>query len=101
MTTSDKRRVDLVVSIGYEDDISHAKAVLEEIANAEPTRLSEEEIQVFVDDLAESAVSLGLRFWVSTDDYWTARWRALEEIKLRFDEEGISIPYNQIDVHMK
>ena len=44
---------------------------------------------------------IGLRAWVKTDEYWTTRWRILEEIKLTFDEEGIEIPYNQLTVHMK
>ena len=99
-TTSDKRRIDLIISIGYDDDLRKAKQLLAEIVAEEPARLTAEEIQVFVDDLAEHAVTLGLRFWVGTNDYWTARWHTLERIKEVFDANGISIPYNQIDVHM-
>lgn len=99
-TTSDKRRIDLIISIGYDDDLKKAKQLLAQIVTEEPARLTAEEIQVFVDDLAEHAVTLGLRFWVGTNDYWTARWHTLERIKEVFDANGISIPYNQIDVHM-
>ena len=56
---------------------------------------------VFVDDLADSAVILGLRAQVKTENYWPTRWKLLEDIKLTFDAEGIEIPYPQLDVHMK
>ena len=62
--------------------------------------IQDEDIKVFVDSLADSAVILGLRAWVKTEEYWTSRWRLLEEIKLKFDEEGIEIPFNQLTVHM-
>lgn len=55
---------------------------------------------MFVDSLADSSVILGLRAWVKTEEYWSTRWRLLEEIKLIFDEEGIEIPFNQLTVHM-
>ncbi len=99
-TMSDKRMIHLNVGIAYSDDISKAKAVLERIVEKEELRLKGEETQVYVDDLGESAVILGLRFWVATGDYWTVRWRTLEEIKLDFDANGIGIPFNQLDVHV-
>ena len=62
--------------------------------------MQDEDIKVFVDSLADSAVILGLRAWVKTDEFWPTKWRLLEEIKLAFDREGIEIPYNQLTVHM-
>ena len=55
---------------------------------------------MFVSELADSSVVIGLRAWVKTEVYWATRWRILEEIKMSFDEEGIDIPYNQLTVHM-
>ena len=54
-----------------------------------------------MDSLADSAVVIGLRAWVKTEEYWATRWRLMEEIKLTFDAEGIDIPYNQLTVHLK
>ena len=99
-TMSDKRMIHLNVGIGYNDDLAKAKGILEQIVADEEKRLAGEETQVYVDELGESAVVLGLRFWVATADYWTVRWRTLEEIKLSFDANGIGIPYNQLDVHL-
>ena len=100
-TKSDKRLMNLVLPIGYQDDLKQAKSVLETIAFAIPERLPEEEVSVFVNALGIHSVELGMRFWVSTDDYWPVRWRTLEKIKFAFDEAGISIPYQQLDVHLK
>lgn len=96
-TKSDRRQMDLTVSIGYDDDIKKAKDVLLEIVEAENRRLPED-INIFVKELAASSVDIGVRFWVPTADYWPVRWKMLEDIKLRFDAEGISIPYQQMDV---
>ena len=62
--------------------------------------LKDHPIQVFVDQLADSAVMIGGRGWTATDDYWNVRWDITEKVKLRFDREGINIPYNQMDVHV-
>ncbi len=97
----DKRRVDLVVGIGYEADIRKAKEVFYHVAEQESTRLPEEEITVFVDNLGVSSVDLGLRIWVNAADYWAAKWRLTENIKAALDEHQISIPYQQIDVQIK
>ncbi len=97
----DKRRIDLVVGIGYESDIRKAKEVFYHVAEQESARLPEEEIVVFVDNLGASSVDLGLRIWVGAADYWTAKWRLTENIKAALDENQISIPYQQIDVQIK
>ena len=57
-------------------------------------------MNVFVSELADSSVILGLRFWVKSGEYWPAKWRLNEQIKLEFDAAGIEIPYNQLDVHL-
>ena len=97
----DKRRVDMVVGIGYEADIRTAKEILSRVAENDPARLKEEELVVYVSDLGASSVDIGVRIWVKTEDYWTARWRMLENIKYELDENHISIPYQQIDVQIK
>ena len=101
VSTMEKRRVDLVVGIAYEADIRTAKEVLYSVAEAEEARLPEEEILVFVDELGDSSVNMGVRIWVKTEDYWSARWRLTENIKYAFDSHNISIPYPQMDVQIK
>lgn len=99
-TKSDRRQMDLVVSIGYDADIKKAKDILMELVEAENRRLPED-VNVFVKELGASSVDLGLRFWVPTDQYWPVRWQLLEDIKIRFDAEEISIPFQQVDVNIK
>lgn len=101
VTHQDKRRIDLYVGISYDADIKKAKDILREIINKEAARIEGEESVVFVDSLEDSNVRLGLRFWVPTSDYWNARWRVTEEMKVRFDENKIEIPYNQLTVSLK
>lgn len=99
-TKSDRRQMDLVVPIGYDADIKKAKDILMELVEAENRRLPED-VNVFVKELGASSVDLGLRFWVPTDQYWSVRWQLLEDIKIRFDAEKISIPFQQVDVNIK
>lgn len=101
VTHMDKRRLDLLVGISYDADIRTAKEVLKRIALEEPARLPEEEPVVYVDALGASSVDMGLRVWVNAVDYWQAKWRLTENIKYAFDEKGIAIPYQQIDVQIK
>ena len=97
----DKRRIDLNVGIAYEADLKKAKDILYQTAVQEPLRLPKEEISVFVNQLGDSAVDLGLRVWVNAADYWTVRCSLLENIKLALDANQISIPYPQLDVAIK
>lgn len=101
VTKQKERRLDLVVGIGYQADIKQAKQVIQSILVEREKVIQEREIMVFVDNLGESSVGIGVRVWVSVEDYWTERWAILEEIKERLDLEGIEIPYNQLDVHLK
>jgi len=89
------------VGISYDSDIKKAKEILKYIAEQQEHRTNDTEIMVFVSELGESAVMLGLRFSVATDYYWAVKWNTLEEIKNRFDKAGIEICFNQLDVHIK
>ena len=100
VTRQEERLIDIRVGIGYEDDITLAKEIMRKVAANHTETLNEDAIQVFVDNLADSCVSLGLRVWVPTDLYNSIRWDILEKIKLEFDKAGINIPYNQMDVHL-
>jgi len=97
----DRRRVDVVVGIAYEADIRTAKNIIYNLAQNDAGRLPEEEAVVFVDNLGASSVDIGVRLWVSAADYWAVKWRLTENIKYALDENGISIPYQQIDVQIK
>ena len=97
----EKRRVDIVVGVAYESDLAKVKKVLEQVIASEPAVLTEEAKDVFVSELADSSVNMGIHVWVKTSDYWTAKWRMTENIKNALDENGISIPYPQLDVQVK
>lgn len=99
-TAKDERRLDLKVDISYEASIKEAKAVIETILKNDEAVLQDEDINVFVDALGESSVVLGVRAWTKNEDFWSAKWRILEEIKEQLDEHHISIPYQQLMVHM-
>ncbi len=100
VTAQDKRQLDLEISIHYDSDLKKAKEILTEIVESHLQVIQEDGIKVFVKELGESAVILGLRGWTTKEDYWQVRWAIIENIKLRFDEEGIRIAYRQVEVHM-
>ncbi|ARN74580.1 mechanosensitive ion channel family protein [Oceanicoccus sagamiensis] len=95
------RRIDLIVGIGYDADIRKAKHVLEEIINNESRVLKDPAVTIAVAELADSSVNFVVRPWVNSADYWPTKFELLETIKLRFDQEGISIPFPQMDVHLQ
>lgn len=101
VTAQGKRRLDLTVGISYSADIKKAKQIMLDILNAQEETMKDEEITAYVSELADSSVVLGCRAWVPTDRYWPVKWRVTEEIKLAFDEAGVEIPFNQLDVHLK
>lgn len=100
VTAMEYRRLDLKVGIGYRADLKRAKSILETIYKDHPAIINDRGITVYVDSLDDSAVVLGARGWVTAADYWATRWDILEKIKLTFDETGIEIPFNQLDVHI-
>lgn len=99
-TGAKQRKLDLTVGISYQDDISLAKNVLTNLIQNSEYVLKEEGFQVFVAELGESSVRMGLRCWVRTEQYMTALWDMNEQIKLEFDRAGLHIPYPQMDLHM-
>lgn len=94
------RRVDMVFGIGYADDLLKAESVLLDIITSHPSVLRAPEPTVKVHTLNTSSVDFIVRPWVKTDDYWDVYWDVTKEVKLRFDREGISIPFPQQDVHL-
>src|SRR5699024_6519425 len=100
VTARPERQLDLKIGISYDSDLKKAKEIIEGMLAVDSTIKQDEDVRVFVDSLGESAVVIGLRAWVATEDYWSTRWRLLEQIKVTFDEEGIEIPYNQLTVHV-
>ena len=99
-SNQDKRRVDIIASCSYEDDIDKVKSVLADILSKDDRILSEPMPRIAVSELADSSVNLIVRPWVKNSDYIDVYYSLLEEIKKRFDQEGISIPYPQSDVHI-
>lgn len=101
VTAKENRKLEIKVGISYDADIRKAKKVIEDILKADPdTRSDNSEMVVFVDSLADSAVIIGLRVWVPTDAYWKTKWRLNQRIKEEFDVNGITIPYNQMEVYV-
>lgn len=100
-TGADRRKLDITVGISYEDDISKAKQVLLQIIERSEYVIREQEAQVFVSELGDSSVVMGLRCWVRTDQYLPALWQMNEQIKNEFDRAGLHIPFPQMDVHVR
>ena len=94
------RRVDLVIGIGYNDDIKKAKEVIQGVLAEEKRILPEPAPLIAVSELADSSVNFVVRPWVKTGDYWGVYFALHENIKLALDANGISIPFPQQDVHM-
>lgn len=100
-TAQEKRRVDHVFSVGYEQDIRVVKNVLKSVINADERILRDPEPFVSVSELGESSVNFIVKVWTKTDDYWNVYYDLIEKVKIRFDEENISIPYPQMDISIK
>ena len=100
-TQNPVRRLDTVVGISYDSDIRLAKEIMKKTARDCQYVLQDRDITVFVDSLGDSSVDIGLFCYVNSPDFLAAKWQITEEIKLRFDEAGISIPFPQVHVHME
>jgi small conductance mechanosensitive channel len=100
VTAQSSRRVDLMFGISYADDIEKAERVLREIVAEHEAVLDHPEPMIKVHELGESSVNIIVRPWVKTSDYWDTYWDLTKAVKLRFDKEGISIPFPQRDVHV-
>lgn len=95
VNANNTRRVDIVVAISYEDSIKNAKDVLTNIINSNPKVLKDKGFGISVTDLAETSVKLGVNVWAKSSDYGSLKAELLEEIKIKFDEVGITIPYSK------
>ena len=99
-TANPQRRIDLAVGVGYEDDLKVARAVLLEVANANPYVLTAPPAEALVTTLGESSVNVELRAWVNTADYGNARSELTAAVRDRLVERGLNIPYPQRDLHV-
>ncbi|WP_294392601.1 mechanosensitive ion channel family protein [uncultured Clostridium sp.] len=99
-TAQEKRRVDLTFSVGYDQDIRTVKNAIYSVINKEELILQDPEPFVAVSELADSSVNFIARVWTKTDDYWTVHFNLIENVKLKFDEENISIPFPQLDINL-
>ena len=95
------RRVDITFSVSYEEDVIRVKNVLINILKKNELVLEEPEFFVGISMHGDSAINFIVKAWCKTEDYWTVYYDLLETVKIKFDEEGISIPYPQMDLHVK
>ncbi len=100
ITVEHQRRVDMTFGIGYGDNIEHAEKVLHDIVMAHPLVLKDPEPMIKLHTLGESSVDFIVRPWAKPEDYWEVYWDITRTVKMRFDAEGISIPFPQRDVHI-
>ena len=96
----DTRRVDMVIGVSYDDDLDKVHKTLKELIDADSRILADPECKIAVSELADSSVNFVVRPWVNSSDYWGVMFDLTEAIKKRFDQEGISFPFPQQDVHL-
>lgn len=94
------RRLSLQVGIAYSADIHVARQAILKVLSEEPRVLKDQTMRVFVDELGDSSVVLGIHCWLKNEDYWEGKWAVTEAVKLAMDEAGVCIPFPQIDVHL-
>ncbi len=97
---NDIRRVDMLFSVSYSDDLEKAKEVLREIANSQEAIMKDKDIFVEIGEYADSSINIYYRVWCKNADYWKVYFDTMKMVKKGFDESGISIPFPQMDVHM-
>lgn len=97
----EKRRIDIYVTVSYSEDLQKTKNVLNNVAISQVLRLEGEPIDIFVSELKDSAVEMGIRVWAKNEDYWTLKWKMTEDIKNALDANHIEIPFPQLDVNLK
>lgn len=95
-----RRRLDLVYSVSYDQDIEKAKQVIADVVRQNQYILSDPEPVIGVKEHAASSINIACLIWVDSNDYWDAFYYMQEQVKLAFDKNGISIPYNQLDIHI-
>ena len=100
LTDEDKRKVEVKIGIAYQTDIEDVKNIVYDLLNGDERILAEEPKDVFIDSFDDSGMTLGVRAWVRTDDSWSTTWSLREQLKKAFDENGIEIPYNRLEVEL-
>lgn len=100
VTEQTTRRVDITFGVSYTDDIPKTEEILAEIVNEQALVLKQPEPLIRLHELGDSSVNFVIRVWTKTEDYWDVYWYLMRTVKLRFDQEGISIPFPQRDVHI-
>ena len=100
VTAQDKRRLIISVGIGYDSDLKKAKEIMERLLIEKAEILKDEAMEVYVDSLGASSIVLTARGWTRTEDYWKTKWDLTEAVKYAFDEAGIEIAYNKLDVNV-
>lgn len=101
VTREEIRRVDLLVGIEYSENIDRVRSVLMKVIEKKPQIIKDREINIYVNNFDASSISMGIRVWCKTEDYWPLRWELLESIKNAFDENNIVIPFDQLDINLK
>jgi small conductance mechanosensitive channel len=99
-SAKDTRRIDMVFGIGYDDDIRKARDILRNLVDKDERILKEPEVKIAVSELADSSVNFIVRPWVKSGDYWPVKFDLTENVKLAFDENDISIPFPQVQMHV-
>jgi small conductance mechanosensitive channel len=99
-TANDTRRIDLVIGVAYDDDIDKVRDTLSQLVDSEARILKDPACQIALSELGENSVNFVVRPWVKSSEYWAVRFDLTEAIKKRFDQEGISFPFPQRDVHL-
>lgn len=94
------RRIDFNVSIDYNEDLLKVKEILYNLGKGSSYTLQDKELNVFVNTFDPSGITMTLRLWVKSEQYWEAKWKFQEDIKLTFDANHIVIPYDKLDVNI-
>lgn len=99
-SAEDTRRIDLVFGIGYDDNVVRAKEIMQSVMDADERILKDPAPVIMMLELADSSVNFAVRPWVAASDYWAVRGDLLEGVKKALEDNGLSIPYPQRDVHL-
>ena len=94
------RRLDLIIPVAYHSDIDHVKSTLMGVCKRDDRLLKDQEPEIYLYEFGESAIHMVVRVWTGTENYWPLKWSLQEEIKKALDQEGIVIPFNQMDVNL-
>lgn len=100
INANETRRIDLLIGISYDDDTEKAKSLLHDLIKADSRILEDPAPKIALAEFADSSINFVVRPWVQTEEYWDVRFDLMDKIKQVFDENNITIPYPQRDVHL-